>query len=174
MDVSRASSESVRVSWIGPCFSPLTPKGISHRAIFMLSSSCSQVRWRLLSKWVVYQLFPSPPPERFNHSSLFWDGISQKLSAWGNCSHGEFCPWHWSGAEDGWVLLETPPLLSMGRKLKAGITIRPSQSGERRAAGWRAVKEGREGAGWMENRSRGRPVRGAEWLKETREANLSP
>lgn len=29
--------------------------------------------------------------------------------------------------------LETPPLLSMveGRKLKAGTTIRPSQSGER-------------------------------------------
>lgn len=46
--------------------------------------------------------------------------------------------------------------MAEGRKLKAGINIQTITGWwEVSAAGWKAVKEGREDAGWMENGSRG-------------------
>lgn len=152
MDIPRASSEPIRVSWLGRCFSPLTPKEIFHRAIFMLSSSCSQVRWCLLWKWAVYQLFSSLPPVRFIIPHSFEIALLKSSQPGVTARMGTFVPG--TGVEQSAVGDPTSAIYGQETKSRdSNQTI--TEWWEVSAAGWRAVKEGREGAGWMENRSRG-------------------
>lgn len=159
MNIFRACSEPIRVNWTGSCFSPLTLKGISHRAIFMLSSSYSQVRWCLLWKRAVYELFPSPPLERFIIPHSFEMGFFKSSQLGVTAPMGSFVPG--TGMEQRMGECCWRPHLcylchGRGQETKSRDNIQTiTEWWEVSAAGWRAVKEGREGAGWMENRSRG-------------------